>query len=108
MRQLRGAGSGNAKYWSCPPPGGSCCAAVVACSILDTALNIVLSIADGARSCPLSICERKIDMEQKKQASRLLSALMRSVAPAALGALGAIVASLLPVHFAAFCNGIVG
>ena len=46
-------------------------------------------------------------MEQKEQASRLLSALMRAVAPAALGALGAIVASLLPVHFAAFCNGIV-
>ena len=46
-------------------------------------------------------------MEQKEQAPRLLSALMRAVAPAALGALGAIVASLLPVHFAAFCNGIV-
>lgn len=46
-------------------------------------------------------------MEQKQQSSRLLGALMRSVAPAALGALGAIVASLLPVHFAAFCNGIV-
>ena len=46
-------------------------------------------------------------MEQKQHVSRLLSALMRSVAPAALGALGAIVASLLPVHFAAFCNGIV-
>ena len=46
-------------------------------------------------------------MEQKEQASRLLSALMRAVAPAALGALGAIVASLLPLHFAAFCNGIV-
>ena len=43
-------------------------------------------------------------MEQKQQASRLLSALMRSVAPAALGALGAM-ASLLPVQFAAFCNG---
>ena len=46
-------------------------------------------------------------MEQKQQASRLLSALMRSVAPAALGALGAIVASLLPVQFAAFCNGVI-
>lgn len=45
-------------------------------------------------------------MEQKQVTSRLLSALIRSVAPAALGALGAIVASLLPVHFAAFCNGV--
>ena len=107
MRQLRGAGSGNAKYWSCPPPGGASCAVVVASSILDTALNIVLSIADGARSCPLSICERKLDMEQNQQKGRLVSALMRAVAPAALGALGAIVASLLPVHFAAFCNGVV-
>ena len=107
MRQSRGAGSGNAKYWSCPPPGGASCAVVVASSILDTALNIVLSIADGARSCPLSICERKIDMEQKQQYGRLVSALIRAVVPAALGALGAIVASLLPVQFAAFCNGMV-
>lgn len=47
-------------------------------------------------------------MEQNQQGSRLLSALMRSVAPAALGALGAIVASLLPIHYAAFCNGVFG
>ena len=51
-------------------------------------------------------------MEQKQQASRLLSAIestiFRAVTPAALGALGAIVASLLPIHYAAFCNGVVG
>lgn len=46
-------------------------------------------------------------MEQKQQGARLFSALMRSVAPAALGALGAIVATLLPAYFAAFCNGVV-
>ena len=45
-------------------------------------------------------------MEQSNK-PRVCSALMRSVAPAALGALGAIVASLLPVHFAAFCNGVI-
>ena len=46
-------------------------------------------------------------MEQNQQYGRLVSALMRAVVPAALGAIGAIVATLLPVHFAAFCNGVV-
>ena len=45
-------------------------------------------------------------MDRNQQNGRLVSALMRAVVPAALGAIGAIVASLLPVHFAAFCNGI--
>ena len=36
----------------------------------------------------------------------LVSVLVRSVLPAVLGALGAMVAVLAPIHFNAFCAGV--
>ena len=45
-------------------------------------------------------------MDKFNATGRMVSALLRAVIPAALGALGALVATMAPVQFAAFCNGV--